>query len=306
MDGPKGIVVLAGGRGFIGSYLRPYLVRQGWDVKILTRKATVADGRTFFTWDPARRQIDDRLREMPVGAVVNLAGENIAGRRWTRRFREALYRSRMEATGWLVTLSRQWQPRTFVQLTGIGYYGYDRGEEWLPESASPGEGFLARLSLDWERAALPVKDLDTALFIFRTGVVLGRQGGMIARLMPLALLNLLSPMGNGRQWMSWIHIEDLAHTVAWALDRPGEADVYNVCAPHPVRNKTFTYHWASSINKSIFLPNVPRWALRLVVGEMEKALTGSLRVDARRLNDRLSFRYPHVEAALRALSPVKH
>ncbi len=237
--------------------------------------------------------------------MVNLAGKNIGGGRWTRRFKETLYRSRIDATRLLVEHACRWRLKVFVQITGIGYYGYDRGEEWLPETAHPGDDFLARLSIDWEKAARPVEG-SAPLFIFRTGVVLGRDGGMIAKLRPPALLNLLSPLGSGRQWMSWIHIDDLVRVIHWAITHPTQADLYNAASPHPVRNKTFTYHLASSLNKAIFLPNAPRWALRLAVGEMERALTGSLRVDARKLHAHLSFQYPKIEEALQSLSLVRH
>ncbi len=300
----RGTVVLAGGLGFIGRRLHSLLRADGWDVKVLSRRRSVVDGKTIFWWDPASCQIDERF-PLTVQAVVNLAGENIAGGRWTRRFKEALYRSRIDSTCFLVSMADHWQAKTFIQVVGVGYYGYDRGDEWLSESAPPGDGFLARLSIDWEAAAQEVMALNRRLVILRTGVVIGADGGIIARLMPLALLNLLSPLGSGNQWMSWIHIDDLATVIQWALNSPHSAGIYNACAPRPVRHKKFIYEFVSSINKAIFLPNVPRWMLRIMLGEMERALTGSLRVDSSRIRQMISLRYPTIEAALNAVSPLK-
>ncbi len=303
--GRRWTVVVAGASGFIGQHVWKAFTARGWRLIGLTRRRQRVDGRQWLAWDPSRRTIQAPA-PLSVDAVVNLAGENIGAGRWTKRFKQRLYQSRIDATQTLVEAARQWQPRVFVQLTGIGYYGYDRGDEWLDESSAPGEGFLADLSKDWEAAARPVTELGTALFVLRAGVVLGADGGMIKKLMPLALLNLLSPLGPGHQWMSWIHIDDLVEVIRWAIEHPNQAGTYNACALHPVRHKAFIYHFVSSMNKAVFLPRVPRWVLRLAVGEMERALTGSLRIDARRLNAKVPFRYSDVQSALRDLSPVNH
>jgi len=279
-------VAMTGSGGFIGRHLSALLLGHGHRVGALHHAPGPA-------WAPL-----EALEGAE--AVVHLAGEPVA-QRWTSGARERIRSSRVEATRALVgQLARlQTPPRVLVCASAVGYYG-DRGDELLDETAAPGTGFLSQVCQAWEEEALCATRLGTRVVVLRTGMVLGR-GGVLERLAPLYRAGLGGRLGSGRQWMSWIHITDMAALAAWALETPDASGVFNAVAPGPVTNLEFTRTLAQCFKRPAMLL-VPAPALRLVYGEISTMLLGSQRAIPRAaLDSGFEFRHPALVESLSGL-----
>jgi uncharacterized protein (TIGR01777 family) len=270
-------IVVAGGTGFIGEPLVRRLLARGDDVAVLTRNpAHVAagrplqwDGRTQGTWSADVADAD---------AVINLAGENIAEGRWTADRKKRLVSSRLDATGAIITALRTLpaRRRTLINASAIGFYG-DRHDERVDETSSRGSGFLAELVEQWEAAAREAEPFARVV-ILRFGVVLAPDGGALKKMLLPFRLGAGGPIGNGRQWMSWIDRDDVLSMIEWTIDRDGARGAYNATAPEPVRNRDFARALGKAIHRPSFMP-VPSFALRLLFGQMAgEALLAGQRV----------------------------
>jgi uncharacterized protein (TIGR01777 family) len=227
-------------------------------------------------------------------AVVNLAGEPVAEGRWTPAKKAAIRDSRVLGTRKLVQalalLSPEARPHALVSGSAIGYYG-DRGDETLDESSAPGEDFLAGVCREWEAEAEAASKLGVRVVVLRTGVVLGRGGGALQKMKPVVL-------GSGRQWISWIHLDDIARFIEQALGSDTYSGPYNLTAPEPARNREFTRVLAR-VQGWLWAPTVPALAIRLALGELSSALLGSCRAVPRKaLTAGFVFAYSELEAAL--------
>lgn len=297
-------VVVTGATGFVGRSLVCELLAAGHSVSALTRDV-----------DRAARHLPARCRAVPwnpdgdldphalrgAHAVVHLAGEGIADRRWTADRKRALRDSRIQTSAALVRAFGQIEPaarpRVLVSASAIGWYG-DRGDSVCDESSAPGSGFLADLCRDWEAAVFAARDLDVRTVAVRIGVVLGREGGALRPLLPLFRLGLGGRIGSGRQWFSWIHLYDLVALLRVAIENPEVSGVVNGVAPEPVMNATFTTELGSALHRPALLP-VPAWGLRAAFGEMSQVLLGSQRVLPRRAEQLgFAFRHPTLRSAL--------
>lgn len=288
-------VLVTGATGLIGSHLVPALQREGHQVVRLGRRRDASD----FVWDPLRGQMDTGALD-GVEAVVHLAGENI-GQRWTEERKQRMWRSRVEGARLLADAiaSVSSPPRTFISASATGYYG-DRGDEALDEDAGPGRGFLAELCQAWEEAAQGAARAGTRVVNPRFGVVMSDKGGALARLLPLFRLGLGGALGDGRQYMSWIDIEDLVSAVLFLLRRDDLSGPVNVTSPNPVTNEEFTRTLARVLGRPAFL-RVPAFALKAMMGQMaEEALLAGQRVLPRKLHQAgFAFQYPDLEGSLR-------
>ena len=289
-------VVIAGGRGLVGSALVARLRADGRAAIVLTRDAPGSGERQ---WDP--RAPDPALFD-GAAAVVNLAGANI-GTRWTSAARRAIRASRVDATRRLVeAIARAARPpRVLIAASAVGFYG-ERGDEPLTESSAPGHGFLADLTTEWERAAAAAESHGARVARLRFGLVLAPHGGALDRMMPLFRLGLGGPIGSGKQWWSWIAIDDLVEILRAAIGDGGFAGPLNAVAPEPVRMREFARTLGRVLSRPALLP-VPGFALRLVFGAMAgETLLASQRVTPCRLIERgWAFRHPALEGALRHL-----
>jgi len=297
-------VVVTGGAGFVGRPLVRELVAAGHAVTALTRDVERA-GRHLparcraVPWNPGDPVDPEVLRG--ADALVHLAGEGIADRRWTVERKRALRDSRIQTAAALVRALAQVEPaarpRVLVSASAIGWYG-DRRDTMCDESSPPGSGFLADLCRDWEAAVFPAQALDVRTVAVRIGVVLGRDGGALRPLLPLFRLGLGGRIGSGQQWFSWIHLRDLVALLRFAIENPAVSGVVNGVAPEPVTNTTFTAELARALHRPALLP-VPAWALRAAFGEMSQVLLGSQRVLPRRAEQLgFGFRHPSLRSAL--------
>lgn len=275
-------IAITGATGLIGRELVRKLLRGGHRVEAWTRDpasaAEVLPANCQITkWDPA--EVDPvALRD--TDAVIHLAGENVAGARWTAHRKNELVRSRVESSRSLVeaiaTLPEQQRPHTLLSASAIGYYG-DRGDETLAETAAAGTGFLPDLCAHWEKRILSAEDLGVRAAVLRIGIVLSREGGMLGTVLPVFRAGLGGRLGSGRQWMSWIHLDDVVRLFLHTLENDEVHGPVNATAPMPVRNQVFTRALATSVGRPAILP-VPSLGLRLAFGEMASVMTSSQRV----------------------------
>jgi uncharacterized protein (TIGR01777 family) len=286
-------VTVTGGGGLIGSRLVEMLRARGDEVTILSRSA----GAGTTAWDPS-------ATAAPAGAltgrdaVVHLAGEPIA-QRWTGAVRDAIETSRTRGTANLVAgiEAAEQPPRVLVSASAVGYYG-NRGAELLTEDSAAGDGYLASVCVAWEREALMARDLGLRVCVLRTGVVLDRRGGALAKMLPPFRLGVGGPVAGGRQYISWIGVGDLARLYIAAIDDERYVGPFNATAPEPVTNAVFSKALGRALHRPAFMP-VPQAALKALYGEMAEIVTDSQNaVPARALALGHTFEHPGLREAL--------
>ena len=303
-------VFVTGGTGLVGSRLIDHLCARGDQPVVLSRRPDVArqrwpEGCEIVGGDPT--QAGDWQKTIGAcDAVVHLAGENLFGRRWSAGFKERLRSSRVQGTTNVArALSEQprradGSPRVLVSGSAIGYYG-PRGDEVLDETALPGSDFLAQLCVDWENAAQPAADAGVRVIRLRTGIVFDGTGGALQLMLLPFRLFMGGPVGSGRQYMSWIHNEDMSGLIQFALDNAAASGPMNATAPQPVTNREFGHVVGRVLRRPSFMPT-PAFALRVVVGGAAYVMTTGQRVVPRRALDwGYTFRFPELEPALRDL-----
>jgi uncharacterized protein (TIGR01777 family) len=236
-----------------------------------------------------------------IDAVIHLAGEPVA-QRWSGEVKRRIRASRVQGTANLVDglASLSQRPAALVAASATGIYG-DRGDEVLTESSAPGEGFLSEVTLEWEKASARAEQLGVRTVLARIGIVLGADGGALARMLPPFRFGAGGPIGSGMQWMSWIHIEDVARIMMFAAETPSLRGPVNTTAPNPVTNSDFSHALGRALRRPAILP-LPVFALRLLFGEMSEVLTGSQRVQPCAAQSAgFEFRHTEVFAALKDL-----
>jgi uncharacterized protein (TIGR01777 family) len=299
-------IVIAGGSGFLGRPLAATLAEQGHDVVTLTRGHAARRGHTrsrAAEWT-ANGEIGAWAAEVDgAGAVVNLAGEPIAGQRWTTAQKQRILDSRVLATRSLVAAIRgaAAPPPVFISGSAVGYYG-PLGDEVVAEEAPAGFDFLAHVCVQWETEALLAATDRTRVVCVRTGIVLEKDGGALPQMLPPFRFGVGGPVGSGRQFWPWIHRADWLGLVQWALHTPAASGAINGTAPNPVRNADFAHALGRALRRPAFMP-APAFALRLLLGEMADALllSGQRAVPARAERLGFTFRYPQVDQALAAI-----
>lgn len=298
-------VVITGGTGLIGKALAENLTN-GYDVVVLSRSPEnhkdMPSGVKVVEYDPDSAetfaaQVDG------AHAVINLAGAGIADKRWSKERKQLIVDSRVE-TGHAVTEAIQRaesKPKVLLQASAVGFYG-DRDEEILTERSVGGEGFLADVVRQWEASTTAVEGMDVRRVVLRTGVVLAPDDGALPQLMLPFKFGVGGNLGDGEQWLPWIHIEDEVRAIRWLLENPKAQGVYNLSAPAPVKNTTVTQKLGTVLDKPTFVPGVPKFALKLMLGDMAQAVLDSNRVIPMRLGkEGFIFNYADLETALRDL-----
>lgn len=289
-------VLITGATGWIGHGLVSALSQAGHDLVIISRSP-----------EQAREQIGFRVLALDwksplpsVDAVIHLAGEPVVNKRWSKKRKEILERSRVDQTAHLVQSIKAMKgekPRRFLSASAIGYYG-NRENEILNESSPAGEGFLADLCQNWEKQAREAENLGIETCCVRIGVVLGSGGGALAKIQPLFKMGLGGRLGSGRQWMSWVHYQDLIQLFLWLLETPQLPKVVNGTAPGAVTNLEFTKTLSGVLGRPAFFA-VPGFVLRFALGELSSALLEGQRVSPEALlKQGFTFRYSELKRAL--------
>ena len=284
-------VLLTGGTGFIGSRLAAQLAAAGHHVTIVSR-GPAGD----VTWEP------DAVRTA-VGAsdaVIHLAGENLFARRWNAAYKDRLRASRVDTTRLLADAVAESRPSVFITASAIGFYGTSADRHFVAGDG-PGDDFLARLCVDWEAARQPAIDAGVRTATVRIGVVQGLGDGALQKMLLPFRLGLGGPVGHGRQWVSWIHLEDLLAMLAWLLENERAHGEYNGTAPNPVSNRELSRTLGRVLRRPAIVP-LPGVLLRLALGEVANlVLDGQHVTPSRAQAEGFSFRFPELEPALRDL-----
>ncbi|MEQ1906134.1 MAG: TIGR01777 family oxidoreductase [Pirellulaceae bacterium] len=291
---------ITGATGVVGQVLLEHFTRP----TITSRSREKAEQKLgnkveeVIEWDPVSGLLP-LTADRAFDVVVNLMGESIAEGRWTAARKKRIRDSRVVGTRNLVQSIKSWttKPRVLISGSAVGIYG-DRGDDWIDESAPSGVGFLSDVAREWEDATKELEEVGVRVVLLRTGIVLSKHGGALAKMLPLYRRGLGGVLGNGQQWMPWIHENDLARLIVWLAESNQVSGPVNACVPNPVRNVEFNKQLGSAVGKSAFL-RVPAFALKIVVGEFATALLDSQRVRPKvAIDQNFNFQFEDVGTAL--------
>lgn len=289
-------ILVAGGSGLVGTALIKKLIAQQHEVINLTINKSdhgrIIHGALQVFWNPPQAFIQDQ-DSISWDAVVNLAGFPIS-KRWTERNKELLLTSRIDSTRTLVSLmeKKKITPRVYIQASASGYY--PSSDMVMKEESLPGNDFLAGLVQQWEHASSSLEETNVRRVVLRFGMVLGKDGGALKQLFPLFKMGLGSGLGNGKQLVSWIHVDDVSDMIIHAIKNNEVHGIYNASSPHVVRNKELSKTLAQALHKPFFLPNVPAFALKMFLGEMASILLVSQNLSADKIMH-TGFVFKHAE-----------
>jgi uncharacterized protein (TIGR01777 family) len=295
-------ILITGGSGFVGSNLADFLISKGHQVTAIGR----SEPQHRFDRENYHFVAADTTRKGPwqkeladADAVVNLAGATIF-KRWTEKYKKKIYDSRILTTRNVVEALPSGTKLTLCSASGAGYYG-SRGDDVLKEDERPGRDFLAGVSMDWEKEALRASAKGARVAVLRFGVVLGKNGGAMSKLIPAFKLFVGGPLGDGHQWFPWLHLDDLMAAMVFVFEHPEVSGPLNFCAPNPVRNCELAQTLGEVLSRPSFLP-APAFMIRLAMGEFGDVFLGSQRtVPAKLLNHGFSFQYPDIRGAIEAI-----
>lgn len=293
-------VLITGGTGLIGSRLSALLEAENIDYAVVTRGNT-GGRKSFYKWAPEKGTIDPRAIE-GITHIIHLAGAGIADKRWTKNRKQELIDSRVRSARLLFdVLKKNHQSlQAFISAGGIGFYG-DKGSELIAEQSDPANGFLSQITVAWEEAAMEFEKIASRVVINRTGLVLSEKGGILKNLKFPLKLGVAPVFGNGRQYYSWIHIDDLCNWLLYTLEQPIEG-IYNVVSPQPVTNIDFIRYLRSRAAKRSIIFKIPSIFLKLGLGELSSALLISQRVSSDKMQQSgFHFQYPDLDIALQDL-----
>jgi len=290
-------ILITGGSGYIGSGLAVLLKSSGYQVSILSRTPETVKGYPAFKWDVKKKYIDIQALE-DTYCIVHLAGVNLVKQRWTEALKQEITDSRVQSTDLLRTYLAQRPVPHFICASATGYYG-DGGDRWQKETDAPGNDFLAHVCTLWEQSVNEIARLGIRTAILRTGVVLSKEGGALPQMALPVQLGLSSYLGNGRQYMPWIHLDDLCGIYKYLLENIRLEGPFNGVAPHPVTNKAFTRTLAQTLNRPFIPVPVPQLLLKAALGERSQLIFNSNRVSADKIiRAGYTFQYVQLKDAL--------
>lgn len=299
-------VLITGASGLVGRALVDALVGRGYSVNALSRQKRQTDlpNVRFYQWNVAEGEIDAACMD-GVGSIVHLAGESIAALPWSNNRKRLILESRTQSIGLIYDVLRKRNRegvKTVVSASATGYYN-DRGDEWMSEDKAPAADFLGQTCIAWERAVNRGGELGLRTVSLRSGVVLSGEGGVYDRFATLIKKGLGVVPGKGTQWMPWIHIDDAVAMYLFALEHQGIRGVYNMAAPDQITFSTFVHTIAAQQGKRLWLPRVPAFLLKAVLGQMSEMLLSSTRVSVEKIqNAGFTFTYPEIKGAIEAIN----
>lgn len=291
-------ILITGGTGFIGRYLSEELMKQGHHLTVVTRSPEKyrdedAKNQRFISWD----QVPERMPLIDV--VINLAGENLFGKRWTEEVKTKIYDSRIQSTRLLVETMRKSdsKPDLLISASGVNVYR-EGGDQQLDEQSQTGDDFLANVCKDWEKEALNAQSFGVRVVIPRLGIVLEEDGGFIEKMLLPYKFFVGGPIGSGDQYVSWIHMRDLCRAILFPMENDTIRGVFNATSPNPVTMNNLAGAMGRVLNRpSLF--RVPEWVLKMILGEAAEPIVGSLRVHPDVLeNSGFKFEFEDVDIAL--------
>ncbi|MCU0402067.1 MAG: TIGR01777 family oxidoreductase [Algoriphagus sp.] len=288
-------ILITGGSGLVGQQITQLLEKKGYEVAWLSRSA---QGKKSFLWNVEKGEIDRNAIEW-ADAIIHLAGAGVAEKRWTGERKKLILESRTQSTQLLFSAieKSEKKPSTFVSASAVGFYGFNTGTSLVDESSRPGSDFLAEVVIAWENEVKKMESLQLRTVLLRIGIVLDAEGGALGEMLkpPVA-----APLGSGDQWMSWIHIEDLARMFVFALEKTTLQGIFNAVGPFPATNQQLTKEAAAAKGKPYLGIGVPGFALKLVLGEMADMVLGGNRVSSQKIQKAgFEFEFPELKAALK-------
>jgi uncharacterized protein (TIGR01777 family) len=294
-------VLISGGSGFIGKQLTNLLIANGYSVSILSRSSRQNSvDISYYQWDVSNQTIDEES-VMKADFIIHLAGENIADKKWTNERKEAIVQSREKSIQLIydVLKKNNKKPEAFVSASGIGIYGAKNGSEICSEDTPPADDFLGTTCQKWEAAADTIESLGIRTVKIRTGLVLGKEDGFLKKLSPIFKYRLGSALGSGKQYMPWIHIDDLCAIYLESITNLEMTGAYNAAVFDNTTNAIFSEKLAKVYGYSIWLPNVPAFLIQLAMGEMAQIVLTGQRVSSVKIeNTGFKFQYKTLKAAL--------
>lgn len=296
--------MITGGTGLVGSHLSDKLQDKGYEVIHLSRYRSKASKYKTFTWDIPNGVSEEGAFD-GVSSIIHLAGAGVADKRWTAERKKLLVSSRIDSANLIFEKLKSSEKKieSFISASAIGIYGFDTGGiEQTEDRKQLGDDFLATLTKKWEAAADQFSAIEARVVKLRIGLVLSNDGGLLAKLKPLTNMGLGSAFGNGEQFMSWIHINDLVNMIIHSIENKRISGAYNAVAPNPVSNKEFIRVLSRAIKKPYFLPNTPKFLLKMILGEMASAMTGGNNVSSQKIADTdFQFEFQKLDESLKNL-----
>ncbi len=279
-------ILITGGSGLVGSLLTKKLVEKGYQVSHLSRRNGQKDGINIYKWDIQNKQIDPAAFD-GVTHIVHLAGAGVADERWTPQRKQIIRSSRIDSALLLFDQVRKHNLSLegFISASAIGIYGNNDGKVVFDETSPHASDFLAQVVVDWEKAVENFNDIGIRTALLRIGVVLAKEGGALQKIAQPIRYGIGAPLASGNQYMSWIHINDLVDMFVMAIENEKISGPYDAVAPNPVTNKEFTKITAEVLKKPLWLPNVPSFVLKLMLGEMASIVTGGSRVSDKKIRE---------------------
>lgn len=292
-------ILITGGTGLVGSYLTEMLLAKGYAVSHLSRSMSKKGIKTFL-WDVEKQEIDAKCIEN-CDAIIHLAGAGVADSRWTDARKKEITESRTLSSKLLVEVLKNHsnQVKVFISASAIGIYGSDLSEIEVDENSTLGNDFLADVTKKWENSVQEIENLGIRLAKIRIGIVLAKNGGALPKIIMPIKFGVGAALGSGKQYMSWIHFKDLCQIFCEAIVNQAYKGAINAVAPNPVTNKEFTISVATLLKKPMFLPNIPSFILKIILGEMSTVVLDGKKVKNAKLAELIfSYTYKNLNQAL--------
>jgi uncharacterized protein len=297
-------VLITGGTGLVGQRLSTILLKLGYQVSFLSREKTQIPQIQVYQWNIREGYIEEAAIQN-TDFIIHLAGAGVADQAWTESRKKEILTSRTHSTELLAKYLKKYthSVKTFVSASAIGIYGLDTGDTFLSEdSATESQDFLAEVTRQWEKSIDSVAELNIRTVKLRIGIVLSAEGGALAKIAQPIRWGAGAALGSGKQYMSWIHIDDLCQMFVYMLENEQLSGVYNAVGKQPISNAEFTQAVAKALHKPVFLPNVPNFALKLLLGEMASIVTGGNKVSSQKIEAAgFKFQYNTLTEALQDL-----
>ncbi|MCI5058881.1 MAG: TIGR01777 family oxidoreductase [Flavobacteriales bacterium] len=293
-------VLITGGSGLVGRKLTERLLKLNYEVIHLSRTKKEGPVKTY-QWDYKKNYME-REAFHEVDHIIHLAGATVS-KKWTEAYKKEILQSRVKTTELLFESAQKAADlKSFISASAVGYYGLRTSSEIMKESVFPADDFFGEVCAAWEKSVSRFSEINIPTSILRISVVLSAEGGALEKLLPPAKLGLSAAVGSGKQWMPWIHIDDLVEMFVFALENPDKPGIFNAAADEHVNNKEFTAQLAAALGKPYFLPNVPAFGLQMMLGEMAQIILEGSRVDNSKIKTAgFQFRFNKLQDALQDL-----
>lgn len=296
-------VLITGGTGLIGNHLCTRLMENGYEIAILSRGISKDEQIRTYSWDLDKFEIDEEAIAS-ADYIINLSGTSIGEKRWTKKRKQQIIESRIKSGQLIFDEVRKQNKnlRAFISASAIGYYGAVTSNSIFSETDPPGEDFLAQTCRDWEHAADRFMNVGIRTVKIRTGVVLTKRGGALAKMMLPIKAGFGSAIGSGKQYLPWIHIDDLCDIYIKAIEDVQMYGAYNAVAPEHLTNKAFTQSLAHTRKRTLWFPNIPAFVMKLIFGNMSVILLKGSRISSKKIQGAgYEFLYPSLDSALKQL-----